>query len=134
MGITGLSIGIYIRDVLSDDEGFQAELGGGGLYPLAVPDGVTRWPAVIYRRARLDSDGTKDGRGEDHVSVNFMVASDEYGEAVRCIEALREALEGRSGEAGGLTVMDAQVTGADEVYNLEGGYYEEYLTIEFLTV
>lgn len=134
MEITGLSIGIYLQEVLSADEGFQAELGGGGLYPLAVPDGVTRWPAVIYRRVRLDSDGTKDGRGEDHVSVSFMAASDDYGEAVRCLEALRSALEGRSGEAGGLRVMDAQVTGADEAYNLEGGYYEEYMTIEFITI
>lgn len=132
--ITGLSIGIYLQQVLGADEAFREALGSGICSPLVVPDGSSNWPAVIYRRARLDSDGTKDGRGEDHVSVNFMVASDEYGEAVRCLEALREALEGRSGEAGGLTVMDAQVTGSDEAYNLDGGYYEEYLTIEFLTV
>lgn len=132
--ITGISIGIYLKQVLGKDEAFRKALGSGICSPLVVPDGASNWPAVIYRRESLDSTGDKDGRGEDRVSVSFMVASDEYGEAVRCLEALREALEGRSGEADGLTVMDAKVTGADEAYNLDGNYYEEYLTIEFLTI
>lgn len=70
---------------------------------------------MIYRHGSLTPEYTKDRYGTgDTVSVEVVVASDNYLNSVTIAEEVRKSLENRRGSYDDFDVIDAKLLSADE--------------------
>lgn len=130
--MSGISIGMYIRQALLADAAVTAVC-GDRIYPILCLDGTSAWPLVTYRREHVENDADKDGSGVETVTVTVEVTGDCYADTVAGMEAVRAALVNRSGEYDGeLTVMDCRITDSREDYDLEQGLYGQITEFQFL--
>ena len=75
----------------------------------------TSFPFVIYKRSSLVPEYTKDRYGTgDTVSVEIVVASDNYLNSITIAEEVRKSLENKRGSYGSFDVIDAKLMSADE--------------------
>lgn len=110
-----LSIGAHVYKQLSDSEEL-IKLVADKIYAISTKT-ETSFPFVIYRRNSLVPEYTKDRYGTgDTVSVEIVVASDNYLNSVTIAEEVRKALENKRGKYEGFNVIDAKLMSADEEF------------------
>ncbi|WP_308744819.1 DUF3168 domain-containing protein [uncultured Bacteroides sp.] len=108
-----LSIGAHVYKRLSDSTEL-AKLVSDKIYAISTKT-ETSFPFVIYKRSSLVPEYTKDRYGTgDTVSVEVVVASDNYLNAVTIAEEVRKALENKRGQYDNFNVIDANLMSADE--------------------
>lgn len=91
-----------------------SELLGEQIYPI-VADADTTFPFAVYRRTGIIAQSDKDYRGEQ-INVDVICAALDYATSVECAEAVRSAIEGKSGTYGDIDVADVIVENANEDY------------------
>ena len=75
----------------------------------------TSFPFVIYKRNSLTPEYTKDRYGTgDTVSVEIVVASDNYLNSVTIAEEVRKSLENKRGSYDNFDVIDSKLISANE--------------------
>ena len=108
-----LSIGAHVYKRLSDSTEL-AKLVTDKIYAISTKT-ETSFPFVIYKRSSLVPEYTKDRYGTgDTVSVEVVVASDNYLNSITIAEEVRKALENKRGSYDSFDVIDAKLMSADE--------------------
>lgn len=125
-----LSIGAHVYKRLSDSTEL-AKLVSDKIYAISTKT-ETSFPFVVYKRSSLVPEYTKDRYGTgDTVSVEVVVASDNYLNAVTIAEEVRKALENKRGQYDNFNVIDANLMSADEDF-IEDTFIQ-YLVFSFKT-
>lgn len=108
-----LSISKHIYAKLSASEELKV-LVGDRIYAISTK-GETLFPFIIYKRGALTSTGSKDrGSIADSVTVDVIIADDNYSRSVEIAELVRIAIEWRRGKYGTFDVNDCRLVSADE--------------------
>ena len=108
-----ISISAHIYKKLSDSAEL-AKLVGNKIYAISTKT-ETSFPFVIYKRSSLIPEYTKDRYGTgDTVSVEIVIASDNYLNSVTIAEEIRKSLENKRGKYDNFDVIDAKLVSADE--------------------
>lgn len=108
-----LSIGEHIYKKLSNSTELT-KLVSDKIYAISTKT-ETSFPFVIYKRGSLTPEYTKDRYGTgDTVSVEVVVASDNYSNSVTIAEEVRKSLETKRGSYNDFDVIDAKLMSADE--------------------
>ena len=126
---TILSAGCIIAGMLLEDENVAKLIGGKVVAQLTDEIDL---PFVVYRRRRLVQDPTKARFGQpcDTAEISVMCLSETPDESLEIAEAVREALDMKTGEwtdpASGQTIRmrsciltDANEDGGDDAYGNE---------------
>ena len=92
-----------------------------GTQPDLVPDG----PFIAFRRTGLSTEYTKSSC-KSEATVEVWIYHPDYAESVVLAERVRDAIEQRRGEAGGLILSRSILTDASEDYS--GDKYVQILT------
>lgn len=125
-----ISIGIHIYERLKSSEKLM-QLVGEKIYPLSTTKHTT-FPFIVYNRTVLTPNGTKDRYDTgDNVSVEVVVASNNYTNSINVAEEVRKALEYKGGEYNTFSVTDAKLVACGEDF-IEETYIQQ-LTFSFET-
>lgn len=127
-----LLIGIHIQEVLSGAESVSAKV-GERIYPLVVPVGTPSYPFICFENVGISEEDSKDGVVNDVVSVQLMVVSKSYGEAVMLAHDVRYTLEGVTAEYPRFEVKDCRLTSTSEDWIDEADAYVVTLGLSFRT-
>jgi hypothetical protein len=99
-----------LYSVLAADETVSG-LVGTRIYPLSIPDNAAM-PAVVYQRISGAALLTMDGaHSMTHARFQLNCWSDEYGETRDLSDAVRQCLDGYSGDVGNVSVLGVFVEG-----------------------
>lgn len=115
-----LSVAEHILNRMSISEELTAEV-GDRMFPVAL-SAETKFPFICYERSSVSPLRTKDIRtGEDAVTVDVFVFSDNYKESVQVAELVRKALDCTGGiystfRVSGCYMTDAMEAFSDNVY------------------
>lgn len=107
---SSLSAGEIIRSILMADDEVAARI--KKIFPV-VSDSA-ELPYIVYRRAQLEQTPVKTGRGADTVGIEVLCYTEHYTEGVELAEAVRNALDGAQGEAGGLAMRSCYLADSEE--------------------
>ena len=115
--ITSLSVGLLIRDLLSNDSSVGSI--ATRIYPVIAEENA-QLPYVCYRRAEFDRTLNKPG-GADAVTVECLCYAKSYAESIRLAEAVRACLDHQQAtylvdNAAVLVARSIDLTGAEEGY------------------
>ena len=105
-----MSAGEIIRSILMADDEVSARI--KKIFPV-VSDSA-ELPYIVYRRAQLEQTPVKTGRGADTVGIEVLCYTEHYTEGVELAEAVRNALDGTQGEAGGLAMRSCYLADSEE--------------------
>lgn len=105
-----MSAGEIIRSILMADDEVAARI--KKIFPV-VSDSA-ELPYIVYRRAQLEQTPVKTGRGADTVGIEVLCYTEHYTEGVELAEAVRNALDGAQGEAGGLVMRSCYLADSEE--------------------
>lgn len=86
-------IGLHIVRALSRNEQVTSKV-GDRIFPLIVPQGVERFPFIVYDMNGGSAVNTKDGNVQDTASVQVSVVAKTHGEALQIGNAVRYELDG----------------------------------------
>lgn len=107
-----LSIGAHVYKKLSDSTEL-AKLVTDKIYAISTKT-ETSFPFVIYKRNSLTPEYAKYNTTGDTVSVEIVVASDNYLNSVTIAEEVRKSLENKRGSYDNFDVIDSKLISADE--------------------
>lgn len=125
--MTGIQIGKLITAALSANAGLVAAV-GAKIYPIVSKEG-TAYPFVVYRRSGITPSSTKDGRASEVVTVEIVVAANNYTSSVEIADMVRDTIDGRGIVYDGMTVWRTELVAADEEF-VEDTYLQT-LTFNF---
>ena len=108
-----ISISKHIYSKLSNS--FElASLVGDKIYTISTKSETT-FPFIVYKRSELTPNRTKDRYDTgDKVTVEVIVATDNYFDSIKVAEAVRVALDGNCGKYDTFNVIDSKLLSADE--------------------
>lgn len=86
-------IGLHIVQTLLNNE-VVAEHVGDRIYPLVVPQGVDKYPFIVYDMSGGSGTATKDGTVDDAATVQVSVVAKTHTQALKVGNAVRYALDG----------------------------------------
>lgn len=86
-------IGLHIVRALETNQVVK-EMVGDRIYPLVVPQGVDRYPFIVYDMQGGSGTTTKDGTVDDAVTVQVSVIAKMHTQALNIGNAVRYALDG----------------------------------------
>lgn len=117
VGKSILSAGEIIRAVLMSDSEVMAR--AKKVFP--VVEDTAELPYIVYRRTQLEQEPVKGRRGADTVGIEILCYAKGYTEGVELAEAVRDALDGKQGEADGMAMrscylMDSEEAWQDDAY------------------
>lgn len=115
---TSLSAGLFIP-ALVRKAGIKAPV-----YPVIAPLEASL-PYIVYARKMLDTSPAKGESPADTVTVSVWCNHSSYEESVELAEAVRGAVERKSGSMGDLTLRSSRLTDGSEVY--ADNAYTQYL-------
>lgn len=125
-----ISIGIHVYQKLQTSDKVT-QLVGDKSYPLSTKKQTT-FPFIVYKRAGLTPNETKDRYGTgDNVCVEVIVADSDYTNSINIAEAVRAALEHKRGEYATFSVTSATLLTCDEEFIEET--FIQRLTFSFET-
>lgn len=111
-----LSVAEHILNRMSISEELTAEV-GDRMFPVALSV-ETKFPFICYERSSVSPLRTKDIRtGEDAVTVDVFVFSDNYKESVQVAELVRKALDCTGGIYSTFRVTGCYMTDAMEAFS-----------------
>lgn len=108
-----LNIGKVIYNILQADKDVVS-LVDKKIYPLIADEGTT-FPFLIYRRAGITPEGTKDNSNEN-VLLELTIAADNYAQSVDLAIKARKALEHKKGTFSNIAIDDIVIQDATEDY------------------
>lgn len=109
---TVLSAGLAVVAMLESSKRVT-DIVGSQIFPVYIDREVTA-PYIVYRRSSLESEQVKTGRPADCAMIDIWCYAPTYGAGIEMAEAVREALDGRAGTAGGIRVRRCLLTDASE--------------------
>lgn len=112
VGKSSLSAGEIIRAILMSDGEVTAR--AKKVFP--VVEDNAELPYIVYRRTQLEQDPTKRGRGADTVGIEILCYTEQYTEGVELAEAVRDALDGKQHESGGLVMRSCYLADSEEAW------------------
>lgn len=112
VGKSSLSAGEIIRAVLMSDSEVMAR--AKKVFP--VVEDTAELPYIVYRRTQLEQEPVKGRRGADTVGIEILCYTKGYTEGVELAEAVRDALDGKQGEADGLAMRSCYLTDSEEAW------------------
>lgn len=86
-------IGLHIVRALKKENGITDKV-GDRIFPLIVPQGVDRFPFIVYDMSGGSGTKTKDGTVDDAASVQVSVIAKTHREALLLGNLVRYALDG----------------------------------------
>lgn len=86
-------IGLHIVRALERNQVIK-EMVGDRIYPIVVPQGVDRYPFIVYDMQGGSGTTTKDGTVDDAVTVQVSVIAKMHTQALNIGNAVRYALDG----------------------------------------
>lgn len=92
----------------------------------AIPDVVPDGPAISYRRVGMETDYTKPAAARSTAIVEIWIFAPSYPESVDLAEAVRAAIEARSGIVRGIRLIRSSL--ANAVEDFAGDKYIQILT------
>lgn len=108
-----LQIGKAIYELLHSNTEIEARL-QDKVFPL-ISEHNTTFPFVVYKRTGIIPAYTKDRfSANDTVTVEIIVASDNYIEAVEIADLVRTTLEEKKGAYSNIWIDDIRLVSADE--------------------
>ena len=125
-----ISTGVHIYEKLKSSKQVT-QLVEDKFYPLSTKASTT-FPFIVYKRAGLTPNSTKDRYGSgDSVMIEVIVADSSYIGSINIAEAVRVALEHKSGEYATFSVTDAKLLACEEEFIEET--FIQRLTFSFET-
>lgn len=126
-------IGLHVIRTLSEHPDVKGFV-GDRIYPIVVPQGVDKYPYIVYDCSGGIGDTTKDGNVDDTATVQMSVISKSYEEALMIGQLVRYAFDGYTPDypelsirnTGGITYNDEYIEALDA--------YAVNLSIEFRTI
>lgn len=115
MAQTSLSVGLLIRKMLSESAAVRAIT--SRVYPLIVDK--AELPYVVYRRASLETQPTKNLKSADTATIEVACYADTYAKSVALAEAVRAALDHQTAEENELRVRGCILTDAEELWDAD---------------
>lgn len=112
--MTGIQIGKLITAALRTNDALAAAV-GNKVFPIVSKEG-TAYPFIVYRRSGITPSYTKDGRAGEVVTVEIVVAANNYTSSVEIADMVRDTIDGRGMEYGGMTVHRTELVAADEEF------------------
>lgn len=117
MSKSSISVGEVVRHVLMED--IQVSSRVRKIFPVVVDNATL--PYIVYRRSGMKQDPTKQVRGADTVVMQIVCYTEDYQSGVELAESVRDALDGKWAEHGGLrmrscTLSDCQESWVDNAY------------------
>lgn len=109
---SSLSAGEIIRAVLTEDPEVAAR--AKKVYP--VVEDSAELPYIVYRRTQLEQGAVKGKRGNDTVTIEILCYTEGYTEGVELAEAVRDALDNKTAESGGLVMRGCFLTDSEETW------------------
>lgn len=110
---TSLSAGAIIRDMLLNDSEVKKRV--KKVFPIVAEKAVL--PYVLYRRAGFEQRPTKSGAGgAAGVRMEVICYTADYASGVELAEAVRGALDCKSGERDGLVMRSCVLTDSEEAF------------------
>ena len=107
-------IGLHIKRTL-EKEADVVRYVGDRIFPLAVPQGVEKYPFIGYDMTGGHGESTKDGLTDDVASVRISVVAKTYEEAILIGNKVRYAFDGKTANYEEFSVTEcANVTYNDE--------------------
>ena len=106
---TSLSAGFALKELLGKSREVSAIT--GKVFPVVVDKASL--PYVVYRRKKIGETPVK-GDSYDHALYELICCAKEMDGATRLAEAVRSALDGYSGEAGGLRISRIMLVDAED--------------------
>lgn len=108
-----IEIGKAIYSILSNDEAIKAKV-NNKIFPLvANPD--TTFPFIVYKRTGIYPTYTKDWySGNDDITLEIIVAADNYNDSITIADLVRKALDGKKGEYSNIIINSIRMDIADE--------------------
>ena len=108
-----LQIGKAIYEILHSNTEIVAKL-NDKIFPL-IADINTTFPFIVYKRTGIIPAYTKDRYSvNDTVTVEIIIASDKYNDAVEIASLVRVALQGKKGTFSNIEIEDIRLVSADE--------------------
>ena len=114
-------IGKAITNILTSDAALTV-LVGNKIYPIVIALD-TALPAVVYAVDSIEPVYTKDGWAYDTCTFKVTSYAKDYAGVQDVAEAVRAALELKSGTFAGSTVSKIYMTGQEEYYQLDAEVY-----------
>lgn len=125
-----ISISKHIYAKLSASEGLKAFV-NDRIYAISTKS-ETSFPFIIYKRGALTPSGSKDrGSVTDSVTVDVIIADENYSRSVEIAELVRSAIEGKRGKYDTFDVNECRLSAADEDF-IEDTFIQR-LTFSFET-
>ena len=109
---SSLSVGEIIRSVLLNDADVTHRT--SKVFPVVAFD--ARLPYIVYRRAQMEQNPIKTGRGADMVTIEVLVYTEQYTDGVELAEAVRSALDGKQAEQDGLVMRSCTLVDSEEAW------------------
>ena len=111
---SSLSAGAIIRDILLTDE--EVKKRTNKVFPIAIDN--AQLPYILYRRASLSHDATKQGLpGADTIIVEVVCYTAKYAEGIELAEAVRNALDYAQAKKQGLSMRSCMLVDSEEAYD-----------------
>lgn len=108
-----LQIGKAIYQILHNNEDVAAKL-QDKIFPL-IADINTTFPFIVYKRTGITPAYTKDRySANDTVTIEIVIASDRYNDAVEIADLVRVALQGKQQAYSNIEIQDIRLVSADE--------------------
>lgn len=109
---SSLSAGEIIRTILAGD----AEVAARSKKVFPVVEDSAELPYIVYRRTQLEQDPVKGKRGADTAGIEVLCYTAGYTEGVELAEAVRDALDGKTGESDGLIMRSCYLSDSEEAW------------------
>lgn len=109
---SSLSAGEIIRAILIANADVTTR--ANKIFP--VVEDSAELPYIVYRRAQLEQDPVKRGKGADTVQIEVLCYTQHYTEGVELAEAVRAALDGAQGEADGIFMRSCYLADSEEAW------------------
>jgi hypothetical protein len=88
------------------------------LFPIVGDDDVKN-PFLVYERKSIQPNYTKDGLSYDECVIEITCVSDNYSEVIELADAVRKAIELKTGIISGVAFFSSVLIGSSENYGID---------------
>lgn len=125
--------GLHIIEVLGANKDVTDYV-GNKVYPVAIPMSTISYPFVTFETYGTAPESTKDGDLQDNVSCDVAVVSKNYADALEIGNAVRYAIDGKTGQYESFSVTQCEFADWQEDYSLQLDAYVVTMSFEIKTI